>query len=148
MKTSILIAALLPLLLLNSGCGTKAPKTAKATQASYSATQDPVGNFQTSGVWGFRTNGDLIIDSSGRDAYNTLITRGYGQKLTPPVTNVDWGLTSYTNDPVESLVGLNHKMTPQVKNPGNLYNMNPPAKDAWPTMTELSRQPIAISKPP
>lgn len=147
MKIWKLIAVLSLPLLLNSGCGTKAPKTARATQASYSATQDPVGSFQTSGVCGFRTNGDLIIDSTGRDAYNTLIVRGYGIKLTPPVTNADWGLTSYTNDPVESLVGLNHKMTPQVKNPGNLYDMNPPAKDAWPTMTELSRQPI-VNKPP
>lgn len=147
MKISMHIVWLLPLLLVNSGCfGTVAPKTAKSKQASYSSTPDPTGSYQTSGVWGWRTNHFLVIDDVGRDTYNTLILRGLGTTLTPPVAETDLGITAYTNDPTELLNAGRGKIVPPVKNPGNLFQMNPVAQQAWPAMTELSRAPV--TKPP
>lgn len=147
MKTLTLIALLSAPLLLSNGC-TIAPKSANPKTASFSPTPDPSGNHQTSGVWGWRTNGDLIIDGYGRDTYNTLISRGWGARLTPAVTNQDYGLDRYTNDPVESLKVGHGKMSKPVKNPGSLWDMNAAAQEAWPTMTQLSRQPVAPSRPP
>ena len=133
------------LLASHSGC-TIAPKIAKAKQASFSSTPDPTGNYQTSGVWGWRLNHDLIVDHVGRDTYNTLIERGWGANLTPPITNVDAGLAPFTNVVVEPLRGLNGKLTLPAMNPGDLFEMNPLAQQAWPAMTALSRAPVP--KPP
>jgi hypothetical protein len=146
MKISKPIGGLLLLVLLNSGCfTTHAPKPVVSKTPSNSATPDPTGNFATSGVWGFASNKDLIIDGTGRDSFNTLISRGWGARLTPPATNQDYGLRSYTKDPVEPLITLKGAKTPPVPNPGNLWDMNHTAMEAWGTMNTLSKQPI---KPP
>jgi hypothetical protein len=149
MKMSKPIGGLLLLVLLsNSGCSTHAPKSVVSKTPSNSATPDPTGNFATSGVWGFASNKDLIIDGTGRDSFNTLIVRGWGARLTPSVTNPDYGLRSYTNNPVEPLTTVSGKKTPPVPNPGNLWDMNHNAMEAWGTMNTLAKQPAAPVKPP
>lgn len=148
MKTLKHIVWLLPAILLNSACHTVTPNLAKAKQSSFSGTPDPTGNYQSSGVWGWRTNHHLVIDSTGRETYNSLIARGYGQRLTPAVTNQDYGVDKYTNNPVESLRSVGGKMTQPVANPGNLFDMNPVAVQAWPTMNSQARTPLPAPHPP
>lgn len=141
MKTLTLIGWLLLPFLFSSCARTIVPKLAHAKEPSYSATADYAGNHQTSGLLGWRANHDLVIDSTGRSTYNSLIVRGYGTTLNPPLTNIDYGLTDYTNDPVEVLHTKQGNTKP-FPNPGGLHAMNPPAQDDWAVMTEKARQPV------
>lgn len=136
-----LLLLAIPCLLLLNGCfGTHAPKPIKTRTASFTSIADPLGNYQNSGVMGFTSNHTVVINGSGRLTYNTLIARGYGERLTPPIaaTNLDRGLTPYTNNPVEPLNLGKKGWVKKWTNPGDLWQLDPKATEDWPNMTTLS----------
>lgn len=76
--------ALIWLPILDTGCGTIAPKVEDTTSASFD------GNVQNSGIISMDENG-AIISSSARERYNAYIVL-CGAETIPP-TKVDFGIT-------------------------------------------------------
>lgn len=140
-----LLALALGYLIGMAGCGTVAPKPGAATQASFSAVADGTGNYQNSGALGFTTNGSLVIAPDARDRYNALLKK-WGRSLTPAVTNLDCGLTAYTNAIVEPLYN-GHKWLPPFRRQSDLWLLDKPGQDHWVAMNLWQSQPATTFAP-